>query len=804
MLSAFFRFFWSAKSASQTWNQLMLKGALFAGISIAAAVSACPASAATGAPDDSTLAEVIVTATRKEVSLQKVPVSVAVIDGAAIERSGSLVFGDIGFSTANFATNTSGHNPLIGVVTIRGISGHAGVYLDDVIIGSTAAYNSSLLDVERVEILRGPQGTTFGANTLAGAINTITKKPSLTTLQGQISGMLGSYGTEYFRGYVTGPIAEGVGVKLSAYSNKVDGPDKDVKGKRYNGNDEAGFRASVLYDPSDAVSVLLTYNHSRLSLRNAFVPELFSAPSGTPIDSLIKAGQLPDYRNPTDYRVFGTTDPNILNRDIDGFSGRVDWRVADIKLTSITAYRRAKSFTHKDEDYTPIYFGFSDTPQLQEQFTQEFRAVGSWKQVDYVGGLFYFNNRTADDSTIPLSGSYLNLVGLSPELFTSLGLPAALSTSGAVFSATRDTRKTESFAVFGSADVHLTEALKVTVGGRYTTETVDGSSGAAASNLPAPFLAFLPAFVYGTQARPASIPLVKYSSIKSSRVDPTVSVSYAVTSDINIYATAGSGYKSPGYNSLGNCTTPTVNAPCIVKRETGQNLEAGIKSEWFDHRLRVNLVAYILKLKDAQLFQTVPQAVGPNLSKIVNSDETSKGLELEFVAKPFQGLTLEGSLGYQDASYDSYPNAFIQFNKGGTAPGNCYAANINVANGFCIGDATGKTIPFAPKYTGGVAATYEGHITSNIDWFVRGEGQHRSKYGFQLGTATVTQVSNINLINLAAGVSQSGGRGFALTVRGRNVTNEHYFTNAANAPTGETFVNLNDPRTWTVELSYRY
>jgi iron complex outermembrane receptor protein len=788
----------------------MVRSALFAGISaIALSGGALPslASAAEVAAksDDTSLAPVVVTATRKEQSLQSVPVSVAVISGDVIEQSGVQRFEDLGFSVANLSMDTSGHNPLIGTITIRGLTGETGVYLDDVIVGSSAAYNSSLLDVERVEVLRGPQGTTFGANTIAGAINVITKKPSLTAWTGGVSATLGDYGTQNYAGFVSGPITDKFAVKLSAYSHYNDGPDTDASGKHYNGDNEVGFRATALYQPTNNLEVRLTYDYSRLSLKNAFVPELYS--TGPITQSLISAGQLPNYTKPTAYKVFGTTDPNILNRNNNGFSARVDWTVGGLKLTSITAYRWENDFEHKDEDYIPIYFAYSDTPQSDRQFTEEIRASGSWGKVDYVGGLFILNNRTASRSTIPLSGDYLNLVGLSPDLFTSFGLPATDSTGGAVFQAITDLRKTESVALFGSADYHVTDRFKVTVGARYTTETDSGSSGAVSSNLPDSILAFgIPGFVYGTQVRPAVIPMTKYPDIKSERFDPSVSLSYVVSPNVNVYASVGTAFKSPGYNSLSNCQNPTSVAPCIVQRETGLNYEAGIKSEWLDHKLRINLVAYDLKLRNAQLYQTIISTVGPNQSAIVNSDETTKGLELEFVAKPIQGLTLDGSLGYEDATYDKYPNASILFDMGGTPPSYCYPGSQTtfVAQGFCYGNATGQTLPFAPKYTGGVSATYDGHVIQGIDWFVRAEDQYRSEYGFQLGTATVTRVKDTNLVNFAIGLHQAGAKGWALTLRGRNVTNQHYFTNAANTTTGETYVNLNDPKMWTIEASYRY
>lgn len=768
-------------------------------------VGAGPSSASELAGGGDVLTEVVVTATRRVEPLQKVPASVAVIDAEAIEKSGSLVFGDLGFQVANFVTSTVGNNPLIGTATIRGITGRAGVYVDDVIVGTTSAYNTSLLDVERVEVIRGPQGTTFGANTLAGAINTIIRRPSLDASDREISVTAGEYGTLDVRGYVTGPVADGLGLKLSGFLRKADGPDRDAAGNRYNGDDEVGFRASALYQKGEDLSILVAYDHSRLDLEDAFVPQLYSAPVGSFADSLIGAGRLPAYRTPTERRVFGTTDPNLLRREVDGISARVELDVSGVQLTSITAYREANSLIHKDEDYIPSYFAFSDNPQDQKQVTQEVRAVGTAGRVSYIGGLYYSNNQTSDRSTIPLSGEYLNLVGLTPGLFSGfLGLPASYSTGGAIFQATRDERKAESFAAFGSATVQVSEVLKLTLGGRYTTENVSGSSGTAPSNLPAFALAFLPPFVYGTQTPPANIPMKAFPDIRSSRLDPAGSISYAVAPSVNLYAAAGTGYRSPGYNSLGNCVADTVDAPCVVRRETGTNVEAGIKSEWFDQRLRLNLVAYRLKLKDAQLSQTIPQVNGPFLSRVVNSDETSKGVELEFTGKPVRGLTVEGSLGYQDASYDDYPNAYIQFDRGGVAPAYCYAKNIDRNGGYCIGDATGQTLPFAPKYTGGVAVTYERSLGSKLDWFVRTEGQHRGAYGVQLGTAAVTRVSATSIVNVSAGISQRGGKGFALVVRGRNVTDEHYFTNAANVPTGETYVYLNSPSTWSVELSSRF
>lgn len=772
--------------------------------SAAFAAGAGPIQAAETTDKSLALDEIIVTATRQEKPLQKVPASVAVISAESIQKSGSVLFGDLGFQVANFVTDTSGHNPLISSVTVRGISGRAAVYLDDVIIGSSTAYNTSLLDVERVEVLRGPQGITFGANTLAGAINTITRKPSLSESEGKVKLTGGSHGSRQIQGYVTGPVSDKLALKITGFYRKSDGHDQDVRGKRYNGDNEAGLRAAALYEPSTTVRILLTYDHSKLDLENAFIPELYAAPAGSIADGLIKAGELPNYRDPTQFKVFGTTDPNAINRTINGVSARVDLQFGSLNLTSLTAYREANSYTHKDEDYVPLFLAFNDAFQRQNQFSQEIRANGSIGRAKFLSGLYYFRNKTNEDSTIPLSGTYLSLVGLSPDLFVSLGLPARYSTGGAIFQATADERDTETFAAYSNVTIPIGERLEVNLGARYTTERVQGSSGTASSNLPSFALAFLPGFVYGTQARPSSIVSQTYPEIRSNRLDPAASVSYALTDHVNVYSSASSGYRSPSYNSLSNCSAPSVNTPCIVRRETGTNFEAGVKSEWLDNRLRVNLVAYLLKLKDAQLSQTVPQATGPFLSKTVNSDETSKGVELEFAVRPLAGLSIDGSLGLQDASYDNYQNAYIQFDRGATAPAYCYRSYTDIANGYCIGDATGQTLPFAPRYTGGIAVAYEAPINRKYMWYIRAEAQHRSSYNFQLGTATVTRVAPTNLLNVSVGINPRDGSGLGLTLRGRNITNEKYFTNAAVVPTGETYVYLNKPSWWSFDLTYSF
>jgi iron complex outermembrane receptor protein len=790
----------------------MLKFALLAGVSAATMLLALPARAAeaststdTGA---ATLTEVVVTATRREAPLQQVPVSVAVIKGDDLERTGDFNFADAGFTTGNFVTGLSGDNPLIGGVNIRGISGEASVYVDDVLVGSTQAYNSTLVDVDRIEILRGPQGTTFGANTIAGAVNTITKLPSFSPT-GFVAVDFGEYGYRNYRGAVSGPIVDGVlAGKISLFDRSSDGYDRDpTTGTRYNGDNEWGGRAGLLYKAKPNLRFLLSADYAFLDARNTFVPTLYSAPyPGSVVGGFIAAGLLPNLSNPYGEEVFGTTGPNTIKRINTGASLRTDWDVSGLKLTNIFAFRSVSSFTHKDEDYLPTYYAYSDSPYYQHQWTDELRVSGQWNRVEWLGGFFYLNSSSTSKSVIPLSGAYLNLVGLTPGLFAELGLPESYSTDGAVYEDQDNITKTESEAVFGSANIAITSKLKLTLGGRYTHETVGGQSGALASNLPAPYLAFLPAFDYGTNSAPGSIPFYTFPNVTTNRFDPAGALTYAITSDINAYVSAGTGYHSPGFNSVANCQTTPANpfAPCIVKAETALNYEGGLKTEWFGHRLRINLVGYHLKLSNAQLSQAIPgTSGGPFVYDTVNADETSEGVELDAIARPIAPLTLEGSFGYQHAVYDHYPGATFLNNAGEASPPHCYAGQTFPAQGYCYGDATGDTLPFSPQLSGSVAATYEGHITPKIDYFLRVQDEFRSHQANGLGDLSVNEVGALNVVNLAVGVSQPV-HGLAITFRVRNVGNARFITNAAVTSTGETYVNISAPRFWSVELSYKY
>ncbi|MDJ0921673.1 MAG: TonB-dependent receptor [Henriciella sp.] len=731
-----------------------------------------------------TLDTVTVTATRTEKDLQEVPVSVAVITGDTLDTAGAITFADIGFSAGNFVANESANNPNIGGVSIRGIQGRAGVYVDDVLISDSAAVNSTLVDVERVEILRGPQGATFGANTIAGAVNTITRKPSFEW-EGTADATLGSFGFEQYRAGISGPIMEDqAAFKLTGFMRESDGPDTTIEtNKDVNGEDEWGLRGAVLLTPSEDLEILLNADYSEVDIKDGFIFDFLSETPGSLVQPLAAGlfGTQPFELNtdPNDRRVWDTTVPNQLGREIFGYSANVTWDVGDMTLTSITAYRGVDTLSIVDEDRLPIYLAGNEVLTEQTQFTQEFRLNGSFNNIDWLVGAFYLDDERESQGTLEFSTLAL----------IASNVPAQFAGIGGV-EATTDISDFQDLAAFGSVGFNfMDDRLNVTVGGRVTQSTLNQTQGESIGT-------FGGRTVLNTQGRPdeSTLDFFEYPEIEETRFDPSASVTYALTDDINIFAAYGTGFRRPAYNSRDVCQGADATVDCFIEEEEATNFEVGIKSEWFDNTLRLNVVAYALAYDNLQRSQGVlnEDDLFTGATVTTNVDTTSEGLEIEALWQATDEFTWELNAGYQNATYDNSEDN----------------NNVPVGNadgsGTILIDARGETLPGAPEYTLSTAGTYDRPIRDNLNLLARIEYQYRDDFVTNLGPNPALQVDSQENLNATLGIYQNSEKGFSLMLRGRNILDNQYFSNASSVAGIGQFIALSDPATYTAELRVKF
>jgi len=729
-------------------------------VALLASVAALAGGTAMAEPmsgDPATIEELIVTATRREESLQKIPVSVAVITSDAIKASGSSSFSDIGFSAANVMFNSAVNLSGFRGVSIRGVQGRTGIYVDDVLIGNNASANVSVNDVQRVEILRGPQGTTFGRNTLAGAINTVTRRPSFDWT-GSISAAYGNYERQNVNAFVSGPILDDrLAFKLSGFTLKHDGYETDAKGNDVMTEDSYGLRGGLLWKADPNLTFLLSGDYQNDDpVVNAY--HLANTTTGTYAENTIATSFL-----------------NENKRENYGVSLRTDMTLGAVDVVAISAGRKTHSEFHLDYDFLPQNIFYEKGPRDVEEFSQELRASGGGDRLKWLGGLYFYTQKYVDRDSSFLGPDY-GSSATGGKTLAQLGLPGAVS-------AQYLRRDTDSLAAFGSVDIRLNEKLKVVLGGRYARDT--NSEETYTGNL-------VSRFVIGTLT-PQAFPVIAYPEIVSYRFTPSASVFYELTDNTNLYATVGTGYQTGGFNSSA-CNGTTKLASCKYLPEKLTSYEMGYKGRLFDRRLLVNVAAYYLDYQDLQRSQrffygSAQTGTTVQIDTTTNAAKaTGKGVEIEFQARPAQSLNFDGSVGYQQMTYGKYQNAPVRVDASGAPQ---------------LRDLSGFDLPYAPKWTASLAANYAGHYALG-DYRLRAEVQYRDKYRNADGPFDLYQIRAQTNINLTAETKLPNG--VTLAVKGRNILDKRYVIDQSYDAgfTGKFYVARSEPRTWWVELRYDF
>ena len=560
---------------------------------------------------------IVVTARKRDERLVDVPLSISALGAKDIDQKASLRLLDLANSVPNLV-NISNGNDSLSLIVVRGVASQSrvnagfdsgvGVYVDGVVQGKLYSFNQELFDTERVEFLRGPQGTLFGRNSIAGAISITTRKPQFE-FGGEVTAQLGDYDERRISGFLTGPVvSDKLAVSIGAFRTTRRGYITNVfNGKDVGDIDSFGGRIKALWRPSSDVSVLLSADYTK---------EDQLAPVAQPISGY---GAVPGT-----YKTNTNLDP-IAKRELFGVSGQIDWTTSsDLTLTSITAYRTASSLRNNDPDFGPLAVVDSQKKQDQWQFSQELRLAGKLSpDFSFVGGLYYFRQ---------------DVDGYASSTFgTITNVPAFLRgltgyTSGIVGS--------ESFAGFVNADWKVLPRLTLTLGARLTYEQQ--------------FLDFM------QQGFPFVAPSLPRETDKGSDTDfsPLVTLRYELAPSVSIYGTASRGYKSGGWN-LDNVTSFSITSfkQLRFNREQLTNYEVGLKGEVLNGGLGFALDAFQQNYGDIQTAKLVPVLGGGGALIAVVSNAASariRGFEGEVRVRPIKPFTVVGTLGYADARFKDY------------------------------------------------------------------------------------------------------------------------------------------------------
>lgn len=583
-----------------------------AGISVAGTAQAQNA-ADTSADSNSGLAEIIVTAQKRAENLQDVPIAITAVTADTLSAAGINNTEAIAAAIPGITITRQSAAALIyvrGIGTTGGQSGQEGAiatFVDGVyqpsMSGSVFAFNN----IERIEVLKGPQGTLYGRNATGGAVNVITRDPSFETT-GKFEVGYGNRGTIEASAYASGAITKDIAIDLSGlYNNINDGFGINVAtGTKINTRKDWGLRSKLLIQPGDTTKIVLAGDYGINS--GSFGVSYNPVPGTT---QLLLGPAPASFGNR--YNILSDMDPSLRTKNW-GVSAKIEQEIGAATLTSITALRKLDQFQNLDLDAGPIPFAEANLQERNKQFTQELQIAGGGDgSLRWILGAFYLD-ATARYDPFDLRGQ-------------AFGLDPALAALGADGQYIEDKQRTKSYAVFGQATYPLTDALSITAGARYTIDkrhlTYDFSFTTPTGLIP-----------------------VASGEAKKTFKEPTwrLAIDYKINDDVLVYASYSRGFKSGVYN-LTNPLDP------VVEPEKLDAYEVGFKSELFDRTLRFNAAAFYYKYSNIQL--TIIKGGAQTLINAAKAEV--KGAEAEMEWAPVSGLLLRGGLQYIDGEYTDFP-----------------------------------------------------------------------------------------------------------------------------------------------------
>jgi len=787
------------------------------------------------------LGTVTVTATKREATLQDVPVAVSVVGEDEIEKAEIQDLGDLqsivpslrvgqlqSSANTNFIIRGFGN----GANNV-GIEPSVGVFIDGVYRSRSAAQIADLPNLERVEVLRGPQSTLFGKNASAGVISIVTREPQFES-GGSVSATLGNYNAVRVKGDYTGPLSETVAFSVSGNVNQRDGYANDLTtGNNVNQRDRWGVRGQLLFTPNDDLNLRIIGDFDQIDEVCCVAGNLINGPTGAVIGLL--GGQL-DPENPFSYNVYNNFD-STNEIENSGVSLQVDYELGYATLTSITALRNTSSQTNQDSDFTSadlVQLNFNDTKI--DTFTQELRLTSNNTdgRVDWMIGGFYFDESVETETEFEYGSAFRGYAdiltgGALGGIEAILGGPAA---AGTLFGQAGQGpaeffgQDNKAFSVFGTLDFHPTDRLTATIGLNYTQDEKDAYFRSVntdvfsaldlvelgvAAGVPAtvandpnanPFLLlaplqFLPPFLNFPNA-------VEDGHSEDTDTTYTLRLAYDLSENVNVYGSYATGFKATSWNlsrdsrpssaifipgspasdppppsspirdaglAVNNLTTGTR----LAGPEESEVLEIGLKASFDKIAFNVTLFDQTIKGFQSNAF------TGTGFALVNAGEQSAQGLEVDFTWAITDTFTLSGAGTFLDPVYDSFV-------------------------GSVAGDISGTTPSGIPETSTSLAGTYETTLANGWNFFARADWQYESDTAFFDDPANNALIApggysrGIDLVNGSIGIVTQAGLG--VSVWGRNVFDDQSITTAfpSVAQAGSISGYPNQPRTYGVTI----
>jgi len=788
-------------------------GLYFAATSMAALMAAPAVAQAQPAAEGARLEEIVVTAQKREESLQSVPISISAVSSAELQNRSVSQISDLASATPNVTFASTPQSTSATTIGIRGLRSTsveltndqpAAIYIDDV-YQSSALGSMSFLgpDVERVEVLRGPQGTLFGRNTLAGALSIHSKRPVLDEFSGRVLVGAGNHGLIQGQGMLNVPLAKDLAaLRLNlGYSDNNGFAKETTYGRRLGQTKQVYVRGQVRIVPNDQLDVLLAGDYIDAKTDGNIMQLIYLRPGGLAASALGRFYGL-NPATPDGFAAiqanlancgFGAT-PNLHNRcwsqtpptsafnsgdfagannqgDIStykdkGVSANISYQVTDdIQIKSITAYRKFSQNSPKDYDATPSILLFSRAQPKGETFTQEgqLNGTGFDSKLKYTAGVYYYKFKGLERGT---NTALVSLIGSNSNFL-------------------HNDLHNRSIGVVGQATYAITDEINLTGGLRYTDEkkqvsitqrSISQATGVNTCTVPLP-----------------NAQCFNDSTLKYNSTDWTAGIDYTPMEGTMVYARAAKGFQAGGINQRS-----TVGVPFKTYLPmTAINYEIGFKADMLDRRLRLNVSAFQTDVKNFQqtIAQTFLNSAGATVSVVATLNATSaklRGFEADLTAIPFKNAKIFATLGHTSPKYGKF------FADGPAGPNTLDLSDTDFK-------AVSKwTFSLSPSY---VVPTDFGEIRFQVDYTYQSKMNLAPSLSFprdqELPVPGLIQ-KGYGLLN--ARVAAKIGDQTELALWAKNLTDERYFTSGLNlaASTGFANASVGDPRTFGVQFTQSF
>lgn len=770
-----------------------------------------------GTGDTDAPEEIIVTARRRDETAQDIPVAVSVVGGDQIDNTGSFNVGRLQqltpalqFYSSN-PRNTSVNIRGIGVpfgLTNDGIEQGVGIYVDDVYYSRVASATFDFLDVAQIEVLRGPQGTLYGKNTTAGAINISTRQPTFD-LKGRAEVSIGNLGFKQVKAAVGGPLSDSLAARVAVSGTGRRGTIFNVASNKWiNAQDNLGLRGQLLWRPNNNLDVTISGDFSVQNPECCAQIYVRTGPTQRAV-----ARQYAALAAAQNYQVVGTnpfdrvTDVDAeLNarNELGGAALNVKWDVGEGTLTSVTAWRYWDWVPANDRDFTGLPITTkSNNPSQQEQYTQEFRYALGGERFDFLIGAFAYHQK------IRTQGIQVQGPAASRWLLTG-----ALANDPSVLdnlTARNDIRlDNSSAAIFGQVSWKPEDGLTIQPGFRVNYDKKDGLYDSVVSNGAGQLVTFASTDPRIVAQRGVLAPQRFEATFSDWNFSYDLTASYELAPDILAYATYAKSFKSGGINLNGvpnDAAGNPILAAAVVKPESVNHYEVGVKTQFLARTATLNIAAFRTDITDYQALVTNGQ-LGVLRGYLANAEKVrTQGLEVDFSLRPSERFNVYLNGTHVDAKYNRFSDAPCPPELSGGGTGAPIAAPGAPGNSPANCDISGQRIPGVSKWS----FSYGGEVNAPTTIFGRKgqiyvgvDGNYRTGFSSNPTPSIYTNIDGYALTNYRVGFRTDSG----LNIFGyvRNLFDVDYFEQLA-VPSGNTGLIVGqpgDPRTYGLILAVTY